>query len=447
VKRKAPTLSAIVVRRIVFFSAVAMLVQFVAVVARYWLDDQELGHLVVEHESHALAAGITHDASGDFAFALPDSLRSRYGQDARGYFARIRTGSDKVLFSNCNADCGERFLPLNLDPPDFWMKQLAPGKPLEVAGGAVVDNKTEPVFVEVAVIGDKESVLTAVLARETVDHMIAPMCLIFVVVLGATTLSIMQALGPVTRVANLVSDLNPLALGARLPTRSMPLEIAQLTTAINSAFFKMRELVHAQKVFTSAISHEVKTPLAVARLELEKIADPRARKVEQDLEALNRLVEQLTTLARLEGADLAPPEPVQPGDVAEGVVSALAPLVFAAGKTIALIDKGGTSFHGYPTLVENALRNLVENAIRHTGAETQITVEVGPGAAFLVCGDETNANTAAASPVSAEVSHGLGLGLKIVRRIAKIHGGWFELIDTPSGAMAAHIVFVPAEAG
>ena len=84
------------------------------------------------------------------------------------------------------------------------------------------------------------------------------------------------------------------------------------------------------------------------------------------MEALNQLVEQLTTLARLDGAELIPTELINPGDMAEGVVSALAPLVYAAGNTIELIDKGGTSFHGRPTLVENALRNLVENAIRHT---------------------------------------------------------------------------------
>ena len=157
-----------------------------------------------------------------------------------------------------------------------------------------------------AIIGDKESVLIAVLAHEVVDHMIIPMSLMLVVVLGATTLSIVQALRPVRRAATLVSGLNPLASGARLPTQGMPQEIAQFTKAINSAFDRVGELVRAQKVFTSAISHEVRTPLAVARLELEKIADFRARKVEQDLEALNQLVEQLTTLARLDGADLAP---------------------------------------------------------------------------------------------------------------------------------------------
>ena len=145
--------------------------------------------------------------------------------------------------------------------------------------------------------------------------------------------------------------------------------------------------MRSQKLLTSAISHEVRTPLAIARLELEKIADPRARKVEQDLEALNRLVEQLTTLARLEGAGLAEAATIQPAELAEQVVSALAPLVYASGKTIEFIDKDPTPFKGHPALVENALRNLVENAIRHTGAGANISVEAGPGPAFSVCDD------------------------------------------------------------
>jgi hypothetical protein len=69
------------------------------------------------------------------------------------------------------------------------------------------------------------------------------------------------------------------------------------------------------------------------------------------------------------------------------VVRALAPLVYASGKTIEFIDKSPTPFEGHPALVENALRNLVENARRHIGNGATIRVEAGPGPEFSVCDD------------------------------------------------------------
>ena len=174
---------------------------------------------------------------------------------------------------------------------------------------------------------------------------------------------------------------------------------------------------------------------------MEKIADPRARKVEQDLEALNRLVEQLTTLARLEGASLASMEAIRPDQMAEQVVGDLAPLVYASGKEIQFVDRGSSSFRGHPALVENALRNLVENAIRHTGAGANIRVEAGPGPEFSVCDDGgriANGNGKRAASGSADR---IGLGLKIVHRIAEIHGGSFEWTKVPGQGATARIIF------
>jgi signal transduction histidine kinase len=431
------SLVALVVRRIVFFSAFAMLAQLAGVFAEYWNDDQSLGRLAIKMETDALSRGL---AVGDekVAFALPGAAQDRYETGERGYFARVRTASGAVLFENCGGDCAARFLPLDLKPLTFWMTQIAPGKPLNVVGGRVVAARPEPIVIEVAIVGDRDGVLWDVLAHEVQDHLILPMSLLLVVVLGATTFSIVQALRPVREAAERVATLNPLAPDARLPTEGMPREIASFTQAVNAAFDRVVELMHSQKLLTSAISHEVRTPLAIARLELEKIADPRARKVEQDLEALNRLVEQLTTLARLEGAGLAKAAPIQPVDMAEQVVGALAPLVYAAGKTIEFADKGPTPFKGHPALVENALRNLIENAVRHSGKGASILVEAGPGPEFSVCDDGGRHS----KPAAANADR-LGLGLKIVGRIAEIHGGSFTLTRLPGQGATARIVFAP----
>jgi signal transduction histidine kinase len=437
--KEPPSLAAIVVRWIIFYAAFAMVVQFVAVVGKAWSDDLQLGHMAIEHESFALARGLT-GTEGGLSYALPSSLRARYKQGRRDYFARIRNRSGAVLFSNCDRECAERFLPLDFDPPNFWVKQLAPGKPLNVAGGLLVDKGVEPILVEVAILGDRDSVISAVLAHEIRDHMATPMSLLLLAVLAAATLSINGALKPVARAALQVPSINPLNKETRLTTSGLPLEVARLAAAINAACDRVGELMRAQRDFTSAISHEVRTPLAIAHLELEKIEDPRARKIEGDLETLNQLVEQLTTLARLEGADLVPMRSINLRDIAEDIVCAMAPLAYGSGKTIELIDSGGASFDGHPALIENAMRNLVDNAIRHTGPGADIRVEVGPGPRFCVYDNGKKPGPGGQKAIVAAPRR-IGLGLKIVQRIAEIHGGRLEVEQLASGGTAACLAF------
>ena len=436
-KKNPPSLVEIVVRRILFYAAIAMLGQFIAVIVQTWSNDLLLGYIAIEQESRALAQGLKRTEEG-LSYALPRALQARYKQGGRDYFARVRNKAGVVLFSNCDRECAARFLPLNVDPPNFWARQLAPGKPLNVTGGALIERALEPILVEVAILGDKDNVISAVLLHEIKDHMAAPMSLLLIVVLIAAILSIRRALEPVAQTAALVQGINPLNKGTRLPTQELPLEVAKLTLAVNAACDRVGELMRAQRDYTSAISHEVRTPLAIAHLELEKIADPRARKVEGDLETLNQLVEQLTTLARLEGADLIPTRPIDLRDMAERVVSAMAPLVYAAGKTIELVDLGGSSFQGHPTLIEDAMRNLIDNAIRHTGARAEIRVELGPGPVFCV---RDNGSADDLSRAARPAPRRIGLGLKIVNRIAEIHSGKLEIEKAALGGTAARLAF------
>jgi signal transduction histidine kinase len=436
--RGPPSLVALIVRRIAFFAALAMLAQLAGVFAEYWNNDKLLGHFAIEMETEAIAEGV-EVRDGRLVFILPPGLRARYDDPARGYFLQVRTAST-ILFSNCDLACQTYFPPRDPKSLDFWIRQIRPGKPLHVVGGRVVTEAPEPVIVEIAIIGDRDGVLTHVIAHQVRDHMLLPMSLMLVLVLGATIVSIVQTLRPVAAAARQVSLLDPRMEPNRLPTAGMPREIARFTQAVNAAFDHVAELMRSQRLLTSAISHEVRTPLAVARLQLESIADPGARKVERDLESLNHLVEQLTDLARVEGAAITAMDDIDPAVVAEHVVSDLAELVFSSGKTIAFEDRGARRFPGHRALVENALRNLVENAARHAPAGAAIQVEAGPGAVLAVADD--GGPIQKTRPV-AGVSGGQGLGLKIVARIADIHDARFEWTRVPGAGVTARMDFTP----
>ena len=77
--KEQPSLVTIVVRRIIFYSALAMLGQFLAVVIQAWSDDLQLGHMAIEQESFALAQGLSR-VDGGVSYSLPRSLQARYKQ-------------------------------------------------------------------------------------------------------------------------------------------------------------------------------------------------------------------------------------------------------------------------------------------------------------------------------------------------------------------------------
>ncbi|MCW2285136.1 signal transduction histidine kinase [Rhodoblastus acidophilus] len=431
---QAPSLMALVVRRIAFFAGLAMLAQLAGVFSKTSSDTQNLGRLAIEMETRALAKGVA-STDGPLAYSLPPDRRARYQDAANGYLVRVRTvKSGALLYANC--ECKTHFLPMDVKPVSFWMQEIKPGRPLHVAGGRIVETGSEPVMVEIAILGDPDGVTEEVLAHEVFEHMALPMSLMLIFVLGATIFSIAQALRPVARASDQVARLDPLKSPERLPSAAMPREIARFTQAVNASFDRVVELMRSQKLLTSAISHEVRTPLAVAQLELEKIPDPRARKVEQDLGDLNHLVEQFTDLARLEGAALSAKETIHPARLAEQVVGDLAGLVYANGKSIEFVDAGAEIFEGHKALVENALRNLIENAARHAPDGATIRVEAGPGATFSVLDDGR-------TPPAPETSRP-GLGLKIVRRIAEIHDGRFAWTHVPEMGVAARLDFAQA---
>lgn len=437
---KTNGLASVVIRRIVLFASLAMIAQFVGVVAEYWFDKQQTAQLALERETSALFKGFTETAEGP-RFELPQDLIGRYGRDKGGYYARVRLSGGATLFQNCGSECDRHFGPLGGVAPEFWISWMDLRKPLSIGGGRTFAAGENKVIVEIGIVDGGRDVLLEVLAHEVVDHMVLPMSLMLIVVLGATSLSINRALRPVEQAAELASTVNPLDAEVRLPTIGMPSEIAKFANAINRSFDAVRSVVSAQRDFTSAISHEVRTPLAIARLELEKIEDPRARKVEEDLAALNHLVEQLTTLARLDGVVTLPIETVDLMDIAEKVVTGIAPIVYDAGKTIELVDEGSKPFPGYPTLIENAIRNLIENAVRHSAAGSLISIVVGPDMSFSVQ-DKSVGLLETIPQISS--ANGQGLGLKIVRRIAEIHGANFEFRKQAKGVGAtARVEFPP----
>lgn len=439
-----PSLGVLVGYRVVFFACLAMALQTVLVFVDYWFDDENLADLMIHRETHALATGLTSGADGRLSFRLPERML-RYADGDGAYFLRVRTEAGATLFSNCGTVCEAHLLPRLTHPPDFWVRTLAPGKPISLTGGQAFTTKTGGrVLVEVAILGDPTGILYRVLLDELIEHMVTPMGVMLIISLGATMWSIRAALRPVREAALRADALDPLAPASRLDTTDMPSEIAHLADAVNRGFSRVGSLMRAQKLFTAAIAHEVRTPLAALRLELERIDDPRARRAEGDVAVLSRFVSRMTALARLEGVDRSVFRTVDPVSVGEEVVETLAPLVLDGGRTIEFVDRGAVPVFGHRPLVLDAIRNLVDNAVTHTPPGTEISVEAGPGRRLAVT--DTGPGFPESYHPDPLIGHvkrpgGMGIGLSIVRRIAELHGGTLQISRTECGGASVALLF------
>ncbi len=417
--RTRPTLGAIVTKRIAFFAILAMLVQLVVVISDYYWNVGELSRLYVEQETQRLSEGISVE-DGNVRYELPATIRDRYRQDGAGYLARIRGADGTLVFESCDAACEDRFLPKDIDRPDFWLRSLKPGKPLTLVGGRAFLIGDQRFLIDVATLGDPQEVVSDVMLNEIIEHLVVPMSILLVLVLGATLLSVRQALRPVRAAADAADQIDPMDSRSHLKFDEMPREVAHLAVAVNRAFDRVAELMKSQKTLTSGIAHEIRTPLAAMKLELGRINHPRARVVEADLDDLARFVSELTTLARLESFDHSAFETVDLIALSSSAVEQVAPWVYENLHSVELATTSNSALiQGIPALLRDAIRNLVENAVRHTPDHSHIIIRVG--ARFIEVEDVLK------GPVDPSVAKpggdSLGIGLKIITRIAEIHGG------------------------
>jgi signal transduction histidine kinase len=433
-----PSLIGIISLRIVTFTVLAMILEFGIVLFEYWSNDADLGGFLIGQETEILAEGIVADKDG-LSFEMPSDLKDRYtmraGETDGDIFVRVRTSGGEVLFSNCEALCLRHFLPLEINPPTFWQREITPGKPLSVAGGRSFRFGAQEVFVELAVLRDPHGFVTSVLLHELRDHLIIPMPLMFGLVAGATILSVRRALKPVVAAAKSADQIDPRAAFATLSTDGMPREIANFGNAVNRLLARVADLIQAQKIFSTSIAHEIRTPVAVVRMELERIDDPRARKAEKDLEALTHMLEQLTSLAKLDVVDAGSFRAVALAPLAADVVAQLAPFVFHSGRTLEFEDEGPAEIRAVPALVENTISNLVGNAVKHTPVGTRIAVRVTSAGLLEVSDDGPGFGQSPSHLLDGgriKSSDALGVGLRIVERIAELHGATLK-IETVDG--------------
>jgi signal transduction histidine kinase len=215
-------------------------------------------------------------------------------------------------------------------------------------------------------------------------------------------------------------------------------EVARLAESFNRAAARIEELVGAHKALLANASHELRTPLARIRMAVELMkgsADPRRkRELEQDIAELDVLIDEILLASRLDA--VKSPEADEDVDLL-----ALASEECARYEE-AELDGQPVTVRGDPRLLRRMIRNLLENARRHGAPPIEVRVSrVASGSELRVCDAGPGIPAAEREGVfqpfqrfaRADGSTGAGLGLALVRQIARRHGGDARYLEREPG--------------
>ena len=269
------------------------------------------------------------------------------------------------------------------------------------------------------------------------------------VLLAVTVLTVRSSLRPLRAVSENAARIAPGRSGVRLGTVGLPTELAPLVGAVNEALDRLESGFEVQRRFTGDAAHELRTPLAILSAGLEGLGQSEeVLRLRQDAERMNRLVDQLLRVARLDAEPMDISKPVDLRLVAQQVVEHLAPLAIRGQRTVAFeADKAPILVRGDRDALGDAVRNLVENAITHcpAGEEVRVCVDDHGCVSVIDSGPGVRAEHRERiferfwrSRERRSTGLGAGLGLSIVAEIARAHGGRVFVAEAVDGG--AHFV-------
>ncbi|QIL74352.1 sensor histidine kinase (plasmid) [Diaphorobacter sp. HDW4B] len=402
--------------------------------------------------------------SGGLGVELPYEMLEAFQLTADGkVFYRISTQDGLVTLGNADLPAPPK--ELELGEPVFYDSEYF-GEPVRI--GAYMRRLDKPLYgaqtqnlvIQVAESTEARASFVFALQRQNV---LLDLLLVFVIAL-LMAVSIALALRPVLRVrAEVLSrardDLAPID-----PT-GVPREIGPLVEAINHHLGQWVQLARSQSQFLEDASHQLRTPLAVLRTQVEyALREPELPRVRDALAAMQsgierstRLVNQLLALAHVNNASTEgePAETIQLDTLVNDTARSLLSQARKKRQIVSFVaPPEGVVVEGSPVLLREAVTNLLDNAIKFAPAAGQISLDVteqaglaqvritdnGPGIAAADRGHlgERFRRGKTARP------GGAGLGLAIAKAIMEQHQGHLRIEDTPDGQGVSIVLELPA---
>ena len=315
-----------------------------------------------------------------------------------------------------------------------------------------------PALVQVAETREKRKVL----ATEIIKGVMLPQFVILPLAVFPAGRALVRGIPPLSSLEarsrpRRSDDLSP------LDTRSVPLEVAPLVNSVNGLLQRLKDSIQTQKRFLADAAHQLKTPLAGLRMQADLALREGAskeelahtlRQIEHSSVRATHTVNQLLALARAEsGGTSIQTQPYDLAALTMDVVRDTVPRALEKGHDLGYegVEPGapGVMMRGNPVLLQEMVRNLVNNALNYTPTSPQapgvVTVRVlaDPYGQILLLQVEDNGPGIPAAEVELVFRpfyrslgtnvDGSGLGLPIVSEIARQHQGAVEVEETFPG--------------
>ena len=250
------------------------------------------------------------------------------------------------------------------------------------------------------------------------------------------------ALRPVGAMRGEAAEISRLGSGRRLPVPPAGDELSTLGGTLNEMLDRLERSAERERGFVASASHELRTPLALLKAELE-LALREGRTAEElrqavasaagESDRLVQLAEDLLVLARAEEGKLpVRPEPLDAGELLHTTARRFEARASEAGRELRVEPTNGLALHADRMRAEQALANLVDNALRHGDGAVELAAEAAQGGVRLHVRDrgpglDSSLDGRAFERFTrgdrARSRGGTGLGLAIVEAIARSHGG------------------------
>ena len=338
-------------------------------------------------------------------------------------------------------DIAAKWPPATDEPNYFRINSIGSGEREYYGLNIQLASIVGPVSVSVAQAAEADVLIDSLLREFVLDlGWVVP--LLVLVTLGVGILAVRSGLKPVRKISEMAAAIGPGTTSIRLPDANLPSEIMPLVAAMNRALDRLEKGFEVQRQFTANAAHELRTPLSIITAALDEVQDgEELSKLRSDVARMSRLVSQLLSVARLDAIALDVSEPVDLNDVGFSLVGSLAPLALAQKKTIGFSDHNlQILVKGNRYAIENAVRNLVENAITYSPEGSEVMVSTYADGRISVADRGPGIPPEHRGQIfqrfwrgKGSRSGGAGLGLAIVNEIMRAHHGAVSVEDKPDG--------------